>query len=190
MRAYKAIRESIRHRRRFAPLRSRPARHLSSRRHLCRSHSARREAGRSPGAASNEIRDGRKPGGRHGARPCCTPIDSGARGPGDRSVGCGRGGLLSFEKADEKCSSCDPHSNLERGGARSQTQERAAGTFHKVPHSPGGAGSAGARPTARRKQALTLAIGRYDPPPRAPVAESVDAPDSSALVDTARINCS
>src|SRR5215472_14983254 len=68
-----------------------------------------------------------------------TPIDSGARGPDDRSVGCGRGGLLSLEKADEKCSSCDPHSNLECGGARSQTQERAAGTFHKIPQSPGGA---------------------------------------------------
>jgi hypothetical protein len=38
-----------------------------------------------------------------------------------RSVGCGRGGLLSLEKADEKCSSCGPHSNLERGGVRSQT---------------------------------------------------------------------
>ena len=32
-------------RRRFALLRTRPGRHLSSRRHLCRSHSARREAG-------------------------------------------------------------------------------------------------------------------------------------------------
>src|SRR5262249_9715238 len=40
----------------------------------------RREAGRSPGAVSNKIRDGREPQDRHGARPCHTPIDSAARG--------------------------------------------------------------------------------------------------------------
>ena len=36
--------------------------------HLCRSHSARREAGRSPGAVSDQVRDGREPQDRHGAR--------------------------------------------------------------------------------------------------------------------------
>ena len=55
-------------RRRFALLRSRRGRHLVSRRHLCQSHSARREARRSPGAVSDKIRDGREPKGRHGAR--------------------------------------------------------------------------------------------------------------------------
>jgi putative ABC transport system substrate-binding protein len=42
-------------RRRSALLRTRPGRHLSSRRHLCRSHSARREAGRSPGAVADQV---------------------------------------------------------------------------------------------------------------------------------------
>jgi putative ABC transport system substrate-binding protein len=41
-------------------------------------------AGRSPGAASGEIRDGREPQDRHGARPCHTPIDYAAGGRGDR----------------------------------------------------------------------------------------------------------
>jgi putative ABC transport system substrate-binding protein len=50
------------------------------RRHVCRSHPARREAGRSPGAVSDKIRDGREPQDRHGARACHTPIDSAARG--------------------------------------------------------------------------------------------------------------
>jgi hypothetical protein len=36
-------------------VRTRPGRHHSSRRHLCGSHPARREAGRSPGAVSDEI---------------------------------------------------------------------------------------------------------------------------------------
>jgi ABC transporter substrate binding protein len=40
---------------RFALLRTRPSRRNSSRRLLCRSHSARREARRSPGAASDKI---------------------------------------------------------------------------------------------------------------------------------------
>src|SRR5262249_8042204 len=43
---------------------------------LCRSHSTRREAGRSPGAVSDRIRDGREPQDRHGAWPCHTPIDN------------------------------------------------------------------------------------------------------------------
>jgi hypothetical protein len=63
---------------RLALLRNRPGRHLSWCRHLCRSHPARREAGRSPGAVSDKIRDGREPQNRHGARPCHTPIDSAA----------------------------------------------------------------------------------------------------------------
>jgi putative ABC transport system substrate-binding protein len=45
----------LRQRRRLAFLRTRPGRHLSSRRHLCRSHPARREARRSPGAVSDKI---------------------------------------------------------------------------------------------------------------------------------------
>jgi putative ABC transport system substrate-binding protein len=42
-------------RRRFALLRSRLGRHLASRRLVCRSDSSRREAGRSPGAASDKF---------------------------------------------------------------------------------------------------------------------------------------
>jgi putative ABC transport system substrate-binding protein len=42
-------------RRRFAFLRSQPSRQLASRRRLCRSHSARREPGRSPRAVSDKI---------------------------------------------------------------------------------------------------------------------------------------
>jgi hypothetical protein len=56
-------------RRRFALLRNRPGRPLASRRDLCRSHPARREAGRSPGTVSDQVRDGREPQDRHGARP-------------------------------------------------------------------------------------------------------------------------
>jgi putative ABC transport system substrate-binding protein len=37
-------------------------------RHLCRSHPARRKAGRSAGAVSDQVRDGRKPQDRQGAR--------------------------------------------------------------------------------------------------------------------------
>src|SRR5215471_18424905 len=65
---------------------SRPGRHPSSGRLLCRSHSARREAGRSPGAVSDKIRDGREPQDRQGARSCHTPIDPAARHGGDRVV--------------------------------------------------------------------------------------------------------
>ena len=39
----------------------------------------RREAGRSPGAASDQVRDAREPQDRHGARPCRTPVDNAAR---------------------------------------------------------------------------------------------------------------
>src|SRR5262249_23698906 len=67
-----------------ALLRNRLARHLASRCLLCRSHSSRREAGRSPGAVADKIRDGREPQDRRGARPCDTPIDNAARGRGDR----------------------------------------------------------------------------------------------------------
>ena len=35
--------------------------------------------GRSPGAAADQVRDGREPQERHGARPCETPIDFAAR---------------------------------------------------------------------------------------------------------------
>ena len=42
-------------RRRLARLRTRPGRHLSPHRHLRGSHSARRKAGRSPGAVAGEI---------------------------------------------------------------------------------------------------------------------------------------
>jgi putative ABC transport system substrate-binding protein len=48
-------------------------------RHLCRSHSTRREAGRSPGVASGEIRDDREPQDRQCARSCDTAIDNAAR---------------------------------------------------------------------------------------------------------------
>jgi hypothetical protein len=48
-------------RRWFALLRSRPGRDLSSWCPLCRSHSARGEAGRSPGAVSNQIRTRHQP---------------------------------------------------------------------------------------------------------------------------------
>ena len=46
---------------------------------LCRSHPARREAGRSPGAVADQVRDGREPQDRHGARPCHSAVDSAAR---------------------------------------------------------------------------------------------------------------
>jgi hypothetical protein len=74
--------------RRFALLRSRPW----SCRHLRRSHSARREAGGGARSAGDKIRDGREPQDRHGARSCDTPVDSAARGRGDR-VARGRRGL-------------------------------------------------------------------------------------------------
>jgi hypothetical protein len=51
---------------------------------LCRSHPARRKAGRSSGAVSDKIRDGRQPQDRQGAWPCRTPIDPAARRRGDR----------------------------------------------------------------------------------------------------------
>jgi hypothetical protein len=62
----------------------RPSRHLASRRLLCRSHSARSEAGRSPGAVSGEIRDGREPHDRQGARACGATVDNAARHRGGR----------------------------------------------------------------------------------------------------------
>jgi putative ABC transport system substrate-binding protein len=66
-------------RRRLALLRKRYDRHLSSRRRLRRSHPARREAGGATRSVSDQVRDGREPQDRHGARPCHTPIDSAAR---------------------------------------------------------------------------------------------------------------
>ena len=48
----------------YGPRSGRPR---SSCRHLCGSHAARREAGRSPGAAADKIRDGPEPQDRHGA---------------------------------------------------------------------------------------------------------------------------
>src|SRR5262249_32174463 len=71
-------------RRRLALLRSRPGRHLSSCRHLCRSHSARREAGGATGSAADQILDGREPQDRQGAWPCRTPFDFASRRRGDR----------------------------------------------------------------------------------------------------------
>jgi ABC transporter substrate binding protein len=71
---------------RFTLLRNRLGRLLSSRRHLCRSHSARREAGRSPGAVSGEIRDGRQPQDRQGAWTDGAAIDLAARRRGDRMI--------------------------------------------------------------------------------------------------------
>ncbi len=68
----------------FALLRSRPVRQLPSRHYLCRSHSTRREAGRSPGAVSGEIRDGRQPQDRQSAGPHRAALDFGARRRGDR----------------------------------------------------------------------------------------------------------
>jgi hypothetical protein len=47
-------------------------------RRLCRSHPARREAGGATRSAADQVRDGREPQDRHGARPCHTPIDSAA----------------------------------------------------------------------------------------------------------------
>src|SRR5262249_2639122 len=73
----------------------RPGGQLSSRRLLCRSHPAWREGGRSPGAVADQVRDGREPQDRHGARPCDTPVDNAARGSGDRVKGsCAKGSLL------------------------------------------------------------------------------------------------
>jgi hypothetical protein len=74
-------------RRRSALLRTRPSRHPSSCRLLCRSHSARGEAERSPGAVSDEIRDGREPQDRQGARPNGAAIHFAARRRGDRVGG-------------------------------------------------------------------------------------------------------
>jgi putative tryptophan/tyrosine transport system substrate-binding protein len=71
-------------RRRFALLRTRPGRHLSSRRHLRRSHSARREARGAAGATADKIRDGREPQDRQGARSDGAAIDSASRRRGDR----------------------------------------------------------------------------------------------------------
>src|SRR5262249_21759416 len=71
-------------RRRFALLRSRPVRQLPSRHYLCRSHSTRREAGRSPGAVSGEIRDGRESQDRQGARPRSASDAARPRRRGDR----------------------------------------------------------------------------------------------------------
>jgi hypothetical protein len=42
--------------------------------------SPRREAGRSSGAVADQVRDGREPQDRHGARACDTSIDTAARG--------------------------------------------------------------------------------------------------------------
>ena len=47
------------------------------------SHSARREAGRSPGAVFDKIRDGSEPQGREGALAHGATIDSAARRRGD-----------------------------------------------------------------------------------------------------------
>src|SRR5262249_12338548 len=69
-------------RRRLALLGTRTDRPLSSRPHPCGSHPARREAGRSPGAVSDKIRDGREPQDRQGARSFRTTIDSAARNRG------------------------------------------------------------------------------------------------------------
>src|SRR5262249_25250531 len=65
-------------------LRNRPGRQLSSRRHLCGSHLARRQAGRTPGAVSKQVRDGPEPQDRQGAWPHSTPIDFASRRLGDR----------------------------------------------------------------------------------------------------------
>src|SRR6516165_610570 len=54
------------------------------RRLLCRSHSTRREAGRSPGAVSDQVRDGREQQDRQGARACGAAVDPAARRRGDR----------------------------------------------------------------------------------------------------------
>jgi len=64
---------------RFALLRTRPGRQHSSCRLLCRSHPTRREAGRSPGAVANQVRDGRQPQDRQGARPYGAAIDLASR---------------------------------------------------------------------------------------------------------------
>ena len=42
------------------------------------------KTGRSPGAVPDQVRDGREPQDRHGARSCHTPIDPAARRRGDR----------------------------------------------------------------------------------------------------------
>jgi hypothetical protein len=85
-----AYRRSIGHlalpERRLALLRSRWGRHLSSRRHLCRSHSARRQAGRSSGAVSGEIRDGAEPQDRKGTRSHHSAEPARSRRRGDRRM--------------------------------------------------------------------------------------------------------
>src|SRR6516162_5124558 len=53
-------------------------------RHLCGSHPARREAGRSPGAVSDQVRDGREPQDRQGAWTYGAAIDFAARRRGHR----------------------------------------------------------------------------------------------------------
>jgi ABC-type uncharacterized transport system substrate-binding protein len=73
--------------RRFALLRTRLGRHLSWHRHLCRSHSTGRETGRSSGAVSDQVRDGREPQDRQGARSHDPGNVSGARRRGDRVGG-------------------------------------------------------------------------------------------------------
>ena len=66
---------------------SRPGRHLSSCRFLCRSYSTWREAGRPSRSASDQVRDGREPQDRQGARPCGTLVDFASRRRGDRITG-------------------------------------------------------------------------------------------------------
>ena len=57
---------------------------LSSRRLLCRSHSARREAGRSAGAAADQIRAGHQPEDRQSSRPRRPTDAARSRRRGDR----------------------------------------------------------------------------------------------------------
>ena len=58
-------------RRRIVFLRTRPGRHFSSRRPLCRSHPQGREAGRPSGAGTNQVHIGDQPQDRQGARLGC-----------------------------------------------------------------------------------------------------------------------
>jgi putative tryptophan/tyrosine transport system substrate-binding protein len=101
---------------------------LSSCRHLCRSHSAWREAGGATRSAADQVRDGRQPQDRQGARPCGTPIDSGGRRRGDRigrdfPSGSKRR-IDNTAHSSGRPKSCDPE-------ACNSAHERIAGLGHK-----------------------------------------------------------
>jgi hypothetical protein len=90
----------LRQRRQLAFLLNRPIRPLPSRRQLCRSHPARREAGGASRSATDKIRDGREPQDRQGARSCGTPVDYAARRRGHR-ISAGYGSLWHYPESTQ-----------------------------------------------------------------------------------------